>query len=639
MRGWLAACAVLIFSGLSFSANAQEAAPPPLDRARVAAFIDGAVTGLMRSERVAGVTVAVIDRQGPVYLQGYGAAGEERRVDADTLFRVGSISKTPTWIALMQLVQEGKLTLDDPINDHLPEALRIPDGGYAEPIRIRHLLTHSAGFEDSALGHLFVRDPAQLLSIEDYLQRYRVRRVRPAGSLAVYSNYGADLAGAIVAHESGMDFPTYAEARIFRPLGMTSTTYREPYSAEIAAAQRLPAPMALELAGRVTEGYRYLAGQYEAQPFEYGTHVAAAGSMSSSANDMAVYMAALLDPAQMAAAGVLKAETAAALTEPLHANFEGWGEWRHGFMTIALGGGRWAYGHSGDTLFQHSAMLVSPALGFGLFVSTNTETGPLLEFPMIDAFVREFYPAPDEPARVAQVTQAESARFAGTYRSLRRPYHRTERALFNMIGAMPVVALENGDLLIGAGPMAERVEPLGDGVYGARDGADRIAFREVDGRMRLYESFGAAPSERIGFFETPNWLGLIGGLGLILSLWGVIAGARRLVAGKASAATLVFDGLCAIWLVAFGLFAAAVLPWTDQAAAVFGYPGPFFPVAAWAMAFAAAATAAALLAALTVWRPRDWSWLRWARAGAAVAVFGALSVTLWQFGFLGYSGF
>jgi CubicO group peptidase (beta-lactamase class C family) len=632
--GLAAICAALVL--LTAPAHAQ--APAPLDRDRVATFIDGAVAALMDSRHVAGVTVAVVDREGVVLARGYGQAGENRAVDADTLFRVGSISKTPTWLAIMQLVDDGKLTLDDPINDHLPEALRVPDEGFDEPIRIRHLMTHTPGFEDSALGHLFVPGPDRVLNMQDYLARYRVHRVRPAGSLAVYSNYGANLAGAIVAHETGGDFATYAETRIFRPLGMTSTTYREPYPAAIAAANSLPAPIAPDLALRISEGYRYLNGAYEAQPFEYVTHMAAAGSMSSSANDMARYMAALLSPEQMAAVQVLRSETAAGLTQPMHANFEGWGEWRHGFMSMDLGGGRWAYGHGGDTLFQHSAMLVSPELGFGIFVSTNTETGPLLEFPMIYAFVRAFFPESNTPAHAAAVTQAESARYAGTYRGFRRPYYRTERALFSLIGAAPITTAENGDLII-PGPEPERMEPLGDGVYRSTSGPNRVAFREVEGRMRMYDSAGLAPMERIGFLQSPEWLGLIAGLGAIVALWGVIAGARRIFARKETRAALIFDGLCLIWLVAGVLMAAALLPWTDQSTVLFGYPGPLFPIACWMLAVAAIATPVALSLALLVWRPTDWLWPRWARAGAAVAVFATLSISLWDWGLLGYSGF
>lgn len=638
IRALAAVCAALALCAAPAGAQSQTDAPQPLERARVAAFMDGAVRALMDNRDIAGVTTAIIDRQGVVLARGYGEAGEGRAVDADTLFRVGSISKTPTWIAIMQLVDEGKLTLDDPVNDHLPEDLRIPDEGFDEPIRIRHLMTHTPGFEDSAIGHLFVPGPERLLPLERYLARYRVHRVRPAGSLAVYSNYGADLAGAIVAHESGSDFPTYVETRIFAPLGMTSSSYREPYPDELVQSRGLPAPLAPELAARITEGYAYRVGQFEAQPFEYIAHMAAAGSMSSSANDMALYMAALLDPARMSEAGVLRAETATALAEPLHANIEGWGAWRHGFMTIDLGGGRWAFGHGGDTIYQHSMMLVSRDLGAGVFMSTNTEAGPRLLGSTLQAFFAEFFPGQDPPAR-AEVSREETQRYAGTYRGMRRPYHRTERALFALIGAAPIAAAPNGDLIIPRGGEVQRFVPMGDGVYRSDNGAARIAFREVDGRMRLYDSWGLAPLERIGFFESPNWLALISALGLIVALWGVIAGARRIIAGKESRAALVFDGLCLIWLIAFGLMAAAILPWTDQAAVIFHYPGVLFPIACWAALIAALATPAALLLALLLWRPKDWSWLRWTRAGAGVAVFAGLGLTLWQFGFLGYSGF
>jgi CubicO group peptidase (beta-lactamase class C family) len=74
------------------------------DRARIEAFVDGAVREAMRGEKIAGVSVAIVDRGGVVMVRGYGAAAFDpyRKVDADTLFRVGSISKTPVWIAIMQ---------------------------------------------------------------------------------------------------------------------------------------------------------------------------------------------------------------------------------------------------------------------------------------------------------------------------------------------------------------------------------------------------------------------------------------------------------------------------------------------------------------------------------------------------------
>ena len=111
-------------------------AEPTLDRVRVEAFVDGAVREAMRVDHIAGVSVAIVDRAGVVMTRGYGAAADSplEPVDADTLLRVGSISKTPVWIAIMQLVEQGKISLDDPINKLLPEALRIPDEGFRQPI-------------------------------------------------------------------------------------------------------------------------------------------------------------------------------------------------------------------------------------------------------------------------------------------------------------------------------------------------------------------------------------------------------------------------------------------------------------------------------------------------------------------------
>ena len=106
------------------AADAVAQTQGPVERAKMEGFVDGAVREAMRAETIAGASVAIVDRAGVVMARGYGAAAFEpyRKVDPDTLFRVGSISKTPVWIAIMQLVEEGKLSLDDPINDRLTPA-------------------------------------------------------------------------------------------------------------------------------------------------------------------------------------------------------------------------------------------------------------------------------------------------------------------------------------------------------------------------------------------------------------------------------------------------------------------------------------------------------------------------------------
>jgi CubicO group peptidase (beta-lactamase class C family) len=622
---------------------ARAESPAPLDRAKVEAFVDGAVGEAMRDDRIAGVTVAVVDRSGVVLAKGYGVAGlsPRRAVDAGTLFRVGSISKTPVWISLMQLVEQGRVKLDDPVNDHLPPELRIPDQGFRRPIRIWHLMTHSAGFEDSVLGGFFVRRPEQLTPLDTYLRTHRVHRVREPGVLAVYSNYGAALAGAIVAHVSGQAWQDYAEQHVFRPLGMATATYREPYPEAVARARGLPAPMPAAVAAQVSSGFDLKVGALEPQAFEYVTNVAPAAGLSASARDMAAYMSALLDPVRLERAGVLRAATFQSMRQPLLANTPELGSWRHGFMDFTLAKGRPAFGHGGDLIYQHSTMEIYPDAGVAIFVSVNTPTGEPLRETLSNALMAAFEGPPAAIPPPTADAKAEALRVAGTYRSMRAPRYRTERALLSLFSTADFKALPGGDLIVlqGDGRVA-RYRAIGGGVFAALNGPGRISFHEMGGRMTRFDPFSAAPAQRISFFQGVIWLVLVCALAVLTAAWGVVMGVRRLFRRQEPdrTAAWLLDGLCLVWLLAFGLVGAAAVALGGQNDAVFNYPGPLLPAALWLLALAAAATPVAGLAILGPMRPRNWRAWRWSRQAATLAVFAAAAVTLYGWGLLGYSG-
>ena len=555
-RSLLSLASAIALGAIGAVAQTQD----PAAHAKMEAFVDGAVREAMRAERIAGVTIAIVDRDGVVMARGYDEAAFDpyRKVDADTLFRVGSISKTPVWIAIMQLVEEGKLSLDDPINDRLPPSLRIPEEGFHKPILVRHLMTHSAGFEDSTDG-LFVHDPAQLLALDKSLAAHRVHRVREPGTLAVYSNYGAALAGALVAHVAGEPWQDYAERRILRPLGMAMATYREPYPESIAAARGLPQPMSAEILAKTTNGFSRSGGAYHTQPFEYASNYAAAAAMSASANDMAAYMQALLDPERMAKAGVLKAETALALREPLFSNTPELGPILHGFFDLSAARGRRGFGHSGSLVFQKSTMEIYPDEGFAIFLSANTPAGGTLldKLPdlLLDFFYQSAHPAPPR----AQDAQAEGAKVAGVYRWLRAPTYRSEAPPVRYVSEFAVRALPSGNIVI-AGDRLYR--PLGDGVFGSIAVPARVAFHELDGRMRMFDSSGVSPADRIGFFETGKWLRWIAGAAAALAMWAIVAAVERFVRGdrRGRAAAMVLDGLSLLWLATGGCSSSAPTP-------------------------------------------------------------------------------
>jgi CubicO group peptidase (beta-lactamase class C family) len=631
----------LVVLGIAFCAALRvgAAASAPLERSAIESFVSGAVQEAMRAQHIAGVTVAIVDRSGVVMTRGYGFADFTplKKVDADTLFRVGSISKTPVWIALMQLVEQGKLSLDDPINAHLPSALQIPDEGFRQPILVRHLMTHSAGFEDSGLDGAFEHDPARLLPLDDYLARHRPHRVREPGVLAVYSNYGATLAGALVAHMAGEAWQDYAEAHILRPLGMASATYREPYPQDAASALGLPAPMPQAIANQVTSGFARSAGAFQTQPFEYITNEAPAGALSASANDMAAYMRALLDPALMEQAGVLKASSALAMREPLFSNTPELGALLHGFFDLTAETGRHGFGHGGALVFQFSTMEIYPDEGVAIFVSVNTPSGgPLLRTlpgAVLDAL---FGPGPERPKRAADA-QEESAKVVGTYLDLRRPSFRSEAPLLRYDDSLEVRALPSGDILVEG---VNRFRPVGDGVFVATTTRARIAFHERDGHMRLFDSEGAFPADRIGYFAQQRWLRLISGLAALAACWGLAHTARRFVRGdrRLQGAALILDGLGLLWLAAGALMTLAIWPWIKDGRSLnFTYPGELYPLACWALLFAAVATPLAAIVALGPWRQTGWGRLRWLRQGLTLVIFAALVVTLYDWGLLGFS--
>jgi CubicO group peptidase (beta-lactamase class C family) len=276
---------------------APEARTHP-DPVAMEAFLDGLIMGALRERSIAGATLAVVGGGEVLFTRGYGWADVEARrpVDPDeTLFRIASVTKLFTAVAVMQLVEEGLLDLDTDVNQYLE--LRIPDHE-SGPITLRHLLTHTAGFEDD-FRNLFSFDPTREISPEAWLRENLPPRARPPGSWSVYSNHGTALAGHIVERVSGMSWEGYLERRILEPLGMTRTTGREPLPTALA-------PLA-------SEGFAPEAGSFRTLPFELTPGGAPAGSMSSTAADMATFMLAFLGGGAVGDARILEEETVRAM--------------------------------------------------------------------------------------------------------------------------------------------------------------------------------------------------------------------------------------------------------------------------------------------------------------------------------------
>src|SRR5438132_3132782 len=210
------------------------APPPELTTADFETFLDALIPSQLQNRNIAGAVVSVVKDGNVLFQKGYGYADVEAKrpvLPDQTLFRPGSISKLFTATAVMQLVEQGKLDLDRDVNEYLDFA--IPKI-YPEPITLRRLLTHTAGFEET-LKDLFVAHESDLKPLRTYLVNQMPARIFQPGKIPSYSNYGFTLAGYIVERVSGEKFERYIENHILKPLPMTNSTFDQPLPPQLAS--------------------------------------------------------------------------------------------------------------------------------------------------------------------------------------------------------------------------------------------------------------------------------------------------------------------------------------------------------------------------------------------------------------------
>ena len=483
-------------------------------------FLDGVISGLLESHKLAGVTVAVVYDGEIAFAKGYGYADAARLTPVDpdaTLFRSGSISKTFTWTAVMQLVEQGKLDLDTDVNEYLTQ-FQIPEA-FGAPVTLRHILSHTAGFEDGGVGYLFADGVDELKPMAEFLEEHMPARVRAPGTYAAYSNWAAALTGLIVANQSGVDFDTYIEKNIFDPLGMTHSTFREPLPENIAE---------LREASFTSRGGEYV----DAGP-EYIHNFAAAGSMSTTAADMARFMLAHLGDGSYEGGRILSPEMTKQMRQPLHRQHEVVDAMRYGFIETTVNG-RFTYGHTGGTRFFGSDMTLAPEEGVGIFISATPKVGSFNRAIKNAFFDRYFpphtsYPHPDpvqpDGGQDGSPTELETRfdEYVGAYRFNQRPYTDYQALLYSLPGDFRVAKARNGGIIF----MGQRfIEEKKDVFVSVDNPDDKVVFdRNEDGSINYIfkKSWVMVGAERIGFWELADTYKRILGFGLLISI-GVVLG-------------------------------------------------------------------------------------------------------------------
>jgi CubicO group peptidase (beta-lactamase class C family) len=341
----------------------------------VAAELERLVRHEQRKQRLPSVTAAVVRDGKLVWETAVGAADvkEPRDATPDTQYRVGSITKTFTAAAIMQLRDEGKLDLEDTLDRHVEGAAHAPT--------IRRLLSHTSGLQrethDDAWLHAHFADVSELLETLD-----RAEQVLPPGARFHYSNLAFALLGIVVERVAGVPYTEYVEQRLLQPLGLLRTTF-EPQ--QPAATGYLVQP--------------YVDGVWDEAPVETGAWIAA-GQMWGTVRDLCRWAAFLADPDET----VLKKETVEEMrtVQSIDDHLRWTGGYGLGLM-LRRDGERVLAGHGGSMPGFIAGVYVSPGEKMGAATLTNSSTAVLGDLTLkLAAVTNERWPVPPEPWQVEE---------------------------------------------------------------------------------------------------------------------------------------------------------------------------------------------------------------------------------------------
>ena len=309
----------------------------------------------MSKNKIVGLSVAVVDSGEVLFSDGFGFADKENNIPAGnaTLFPIGSITKTFTGIAVMQLVEQGLIDLDKPVGDYIEE-LSLP-GGEEKIITARMLLTHHSGIHGDILYNWYLpevsNDPLVYEQIVDLINE--AGTIFPPGKLHSYSNAGYALLGVLIHKVSGMPYVDYVRSHILSPLGMENTI--------VFAGENPDAHIA-----RGYDGENSMA-----MPMKLGIP---AGGIALSSDDAVKYMQAVIG-SYHGDGKLLKAETMKQMMTqqnsdvPIDKGFSIGFTW---FLQSPINEYTKYASHRGELPPYFAILIVLPELKAGVFISTNT---------------------------------------------------------------------------------------------------------------------------------------------------------------------------------------------------------------------------------------------------------------------------
>lgn len=474
----------------------------------LSAVIDQKMKDNMTDYNLPGAVISIVENDKIIFSQGYGYQDQKTKTPINpntSMFRIASTTKLFTWTAVMQLVEAGKIDLDADVNTYLT-SLKLP-ATFKKPITMRHLMTHTAGFEEGGVGYQITLDETTLpASISETLKKHELARIRPPGEAPSYSNYGAALAGLIIEDITGQSYGDYLTTNIFKPLKMNHTTVVEPLPQSYQGNQVL--------------GYNYIDKQFQQGVPTYEGGFAPAGAGTASANDMANFMIAHLNGGKFGNQSLMQSKTLELMHQTAFRFDERLPGSALGFQEGVINKQK-VISHAGaDPVFITNLYLI-PDKNIGIFLSYSGGDADAALRATVDTFFNKLFPlSQTEKTTFLPVSQKELKNLAGSYKFTRRNFSHIDK-FFSLLTELTVVK-ENDYLALGQGAEKVLFGKIADNLYQDINGQQKIAFKtDKNGKptAMLLDLITDMPLERTKTLDKMMfWLPLVGFSALIFLL-------------------------------------------------------------------------------------------------------------------------
>lgn len=416
----------------SFTLVQADESPINISPDKIEEFYEKTVKKTFDESKSVGGVFIVVKGDKIVFKKGYGYENLEskRKVTTDeTLFRIGSITKTFTAAAAVQLKEKGTLDFNEDITKYLKET-KI-ENKFKTPITMEHIFTHRSGLDTSENIFLF-KELNDKKWTKEYMRNLKFIVKSEPGTVCSYNNYALGLAGVLIEDISGIPYDEYLKENIFKPLGMNNS-YARINKSKI---------------DNLAKEYSYEDGKYKPLHL-YEPSIPPAGNIVTTGEDMAKYMMTFLNGGSLNGKSILSKQSTEDMFKThftVHESLDGMGT---GFYEETINENKFN-GHGGATLLTYSQMILDPKNKVGIFYSTTSGMSEAVYdiYDIKNHFVSEFYPKKDKSTQTIANPKTVVNGIEGYYVS---EVMRNENGIEKLISLFMntyVKQLENGDIVV-----------------------------------------------------------------------------------------------------------------------------------------------------------------------------------------------